>query len=144
MIQKRFDNLQPYLKGVKISENFSIVESMLKSRWTFSQILPDNVQVETKEIDTKDMKYHLFYSDEKTIDELIDILENIINKNIEIEKKEELLRTKVDELKRMFEEKPLDELVSLKFSSNIDVTLNIKKDITENENTKNNVSTEKV
>jgi glutathione synthase/RimK-type ligase-like ATP-grasp enzyme len=68
--------------------------------------------------------------------------------NIEIEQKQALLRSKVEELKRMFEDKSLDELKGLKFSSEMDVTLKVKKPETlqivkEEEISKNGV-TEKV
>jgi hypothetical protein len=50
-----------------------------------------------------------------------------VNTNIENEEKQALLRSKVEELKRMFEDKSLDELKGLKFSSEMDVTLKVKK-----------------
>jgi len=155
MIQERFEELQPYLKGIKLSDEFVIVESMLKTSWKIRDILPDDVQVQTKDENRNDgLKYHMIYSNERTIDELIDVLEGIVNTNIEIEQKQALLRSKVEELKKMFEEKPLDELVSLKFSSEMDITLKPNKPEPpptkvlregENPNTiKSDVSTEKV
>ncbi len=85
----------------------------------------------------------MFWS-ENTIDSLIDSLENIINVNIEIEQKQALLKSKVEELKRMFENKPLDELKNLKFSSDVDVTLNVKPQHKKEENIKTDGVTEKV
>jgi len=41
----------------------------------------------------------------------------VINHNLEIEEKERLLRSKVEELKRVFENKDLDELNKLKFTT---------------------------
>jgi len=124
MIQERFEELQPYLKGVKLSDEFVIVESMIKTTWKVASSLPEDVQVQTKDENRSDgLKYHMLYSNQRTIDSLIDVLENIINTNIEIEQKQALLRSKVEELKKMFEEKPLDELICLKFSSEMDITL---------------------
>ena len=154
MIQERFDELQPYLKGVKISDEFIIVESMIKPNWKIRDILPDDVEIQTKEENRKDgLRYHMFYSKERTVDSMIDVLEMVINTNIELEQKQELLKAKVEELKKMFQDKSLEELMLLKFSSEMDVDLKVKKPeppksqiIKEGEDPKpkENVSTEKV
>ena len=154
MIQERFEELHPYLKGIKISDDFVIVESMIKSVWKIRDVLPEDVEIQTKEENRTDgLKYHMFYSKERTIDSLIDVLEMIVNINIELEQKQELLKAKVEELKKMFQDKPLDELMLLKFTSEMDVDLKVTKPeppksqiIREGEDPKpkNNVSTEKV
>ena len=60
----------------------------------------------------------MFYSDKKSFDEIIDFVEEkVISHNLELEEKERLLRMKVEELKRVFENKNLDELNSLKFTT---------------------------
>ena len=41
MIQKRFNELQPYLRGLKIADNFVIVEATLKDSWKVENILPE-------------------------------------------------------------------------------------------------------
>ena len=84
------------------------------------------------------------YSDNMTLDELVDVLENVVNTNVEIEQKQALLRQKVEELKKMFENKPLDELKSLKFSSEMDVILDVPKQEPKQETKPKNVTTEKV
>ena len=153
MIQERFNELNPYLKGIKITNEFTIIEAILKETWKYGSVISleegnDDVQVmeaNRKDSEEKGYKYYMIYSSEKSIDELIDILEVIITVNIENEQKQALLRSKVEELKKMFEDKPLDELKSLKFSSDIDVTLNINKPeskkIKETEKTESNVGT---
>lgn len=127
MIQKRFNELQPYLKGLKVADKFVIVEATLKDSWKVENVIPEDVQVNQKEKAENGFKYCIMYSENKTMDELVDVLEHIINTNVEIEQKQALLRQKVEELKKMFENKPLDELKSLKFSSEMDVTLNVPK-----------------
>jgi len=153
MIQERFNELNPYLKGIKITNEFTIIEAILKETWKYGSVISleegnDDVQVmeaNRKDSEEKGYKYYMISSSEKSIDELIDILEVIITVNIENEQKQALLRSKVEELKKMFEDKPLDELKSLKFSSDIDVTLSINKPeskkIKEVEKTESNVGT---
>jgi hypothetical protein len=68
-----------------------------------------------------------------------------------MEQKQTLLRSKVEELKKMFEDKSLDELKGLKFSSEMEVTLKVNKPeppptkvVKEEELPKTNGVTEKV
>lgn len=146
MIQKRFKELQPYLRGVKLAGEYSVVECILKNTWKIDGIVPGNVQYKSGKESEEYKGYisHMFWA-EDTIDNLVETLETIVNTNIEMEQKQALLRSKVEELKKMFEDKSLDELKGLKFSSDIDVTLKVTKSETpsktvkENENTKSNV-----
>lgn len=120
MIQKKIDDLSPYFKGIKIAENYRIVEFILKKSWS----IEENEQIEVNQKDTKEnsnMLYTMFYSDVKTIDDIIDFVKDkVINYNLELEEKERLLKAKVEELKRVFEIKSLDELNHLKFTTEED------------------------
>jgi uncharacterized Zn finger protein len=92
----------------------------------------------------------MFYSDTKSFDEILDYIEEkVINYNLEIEEKERLLKAKVEELKRVFETKSLDELNHLKFTTEENnLKLNAKNIIanvtTTNEQQDNNKTTEKI
>lgn len=129
MIQKRFNELQPYLKGVKLAGEYSVVECILKSTWKIDSLTAEGVQYKASGKESEEHKGYVGYMfwSEMTIDELVDNVELIVNANIEMEQKQALLRSKVEELKKMFEDRSLDELKGLKFSSDIDVTLNTPK-----------------
>lgn len=149
MIQERFNELQPYLRGVKLAAEYSVVECILKNTWKIDGIITEGIQYKSGKESEEHKGYvsHMFWG-EDSIDNLINALEVVVNTNIEIEQKQALLRSKVEELKRMFEDKSLDELKGLKFSSEMDVTLKVKKPETlqivkEEEISKNGV-TEKV
>jgi len=117
MIQNRINKLKPYFKGLKIAENYRIVEVHLKDTWT----IEDDESIDLQQKQTKESSnilYNMFYSDTKTFDEILDYIEEkVINPNLEVEEKEKLLRMKVEELKRVFENKNLDELNNLKFTT---------------------------
>lgn len=117
MIQERLNLLKPYFKGLKVAENYRIVEFNLKRGWEVPE--NDNIQLQQKEVkDNGTMLYNMFYSDKKTFDQIIDFVEEeVIKHNLEIEEKEALLRAKVEELKRVFEDKSLTELNNLKFTT---------------------------
>ena len=116
MIQKRIDLLSPYFRGIKIAENYKIVEFHFKKDWNIPETEMEFQQKAVKE--NGNILYTMFYSNEKTLDEILNFVEeNVIKINLEIEQKEELLRMKVEELKRVFEDKSLSELNNLKFTT---------------------------
>jgi hypothetical protein len=115
MIQKRLDNLQPYFRGLKVAEDYKIVELTIKKNWD----VENTEDIMSTQKESKDGGiYTMFYSITKSFDEILDFVEEkIINYNLEIEEKERLLKAKVEELKRVFESKSLDELNNLKFTT---------------------------
>ncbi len=122
MIQKRLERLKPYFKGIKVAEHFNIVEFNLKKEW----LIQEKSGIDVQQKPSGDNKqsgilYSMFYSDLKTFDEILDYIEeDIIAHNLELEQKETLLRAKVEELKRVFEDKSLVELNGLKFTTEND------------------------
>ena len=117
MIEKSFNELYPYLKGIKKTDNYRIIETNLKSTWEINLI--DEVSV----------KDHIFFSESLTFDDLLEWFKiNVVEYNLEIEEKERLLKMKVEELKRVFESKNLDELNNLKFTTEDDVLSLTKKE----------------
>lgn len=120
MIESIFDELDPYLRGIKKADNFSIVEVHLKQSW----LIPEHGTIQNQSKPTKDggILYHMFYSESDSFDKIIDwVKKSVIEMNIETELKEELLRQKVAQLKEVFETNSLEELKTMKFSSDTDV-----------------------
>jgi hypothetical protein len=117
MIQNKINELKPYFRGIKLTDNYNIVEVNLKKSWLVPE--DDEIMIQSKDIKEKNgVTYNMFYSENKTIDEIIEFIQvEVINYNIELEQKEELLRMKVEELKMVFETKSLDELNNLKFTT---------------------------
>jgi|TARA_R110000803_G_scaffold123890_1_gene191729 hypothetical protein len=121
MIESIFEDLNPYLRGIKKADNYSIVEVHLKQSWLIPQ--HGSIEDQKKPITKEPGKlYHMFYSESDSFDTIISwVKESVIDMNIEVELKEELLRQKVTQLKEVFETSSLDELKSMKFSSDTDV-----------------------
>lgn len=118
MLDKVFDDLHPYLKVVKRSDNFYVIEVHFKKSW----IIPEHDTIKSKSQDLKDdKKYYMFFSEQDTFDKILEwLVKDVIDFNIVTEQKEALLREKVAELKEMFESSSLDELKNLKFNSQSD------------------------
>lgn len=110
MIQKQIDKVLPYFRGLKIAEEYNMLEFTLKSGWG----IPNHDEIGSQETEGG----YIFYSNTMSFDEIIDwVEESVINYNLEIEEKERLLAAKVEELKKVFETSSLDELNKLKFST---------------------------
>jgi hypothetical protein len=111
-IQERLDKLKPYVKGMRFVNNTGVVDVQLKERWTI--IESDKISVKQGK---SEENYFMFYSEkgDSTFDEILDYVEKVINLNVENEKKLELIKIKVEELKRIFEDKPLTVLKTLRF-----------------------------
>ena len=136
MIQERIDKLKPYFKGLKVADNYRIVEFNLKNTWVIEE--SDDIELQQKKIKESDnVLYSMFYSEKISFDDILDYVENgVIRYNLDLEEKEQLLMMKVEELKRVFEDKDLDELNSLKFTTS-DPTIKLGKK-KETNNTKSN------
>jgi len=117
MIQGKIDKLKPYFRGLKVADNYRIVEFNLKNTWVIEK--SDSIELQQKKIKESDnVLYSMFYSEKKSFDDILDYVENeVIRYNLDLEEKERLLMMKVEELKRVFENKDLDELNNLKFTT---------------------------
>jgi hypothetical protein len=136
-IQERLNELRPYVVGIRYLQGIQLVDAVLKEGWA----VPESQIIQRERVDG-DENYYMFFSNNEDIDidDLLDFVQEIINLNIEREKKYELLKSKVTELQKIFKENTLAKLQKLKFTFNepdiipslIDMD-NIKADIDINE-----------
>jgi hypothetical protein len=112
-IQKTLDSLQPYVIGIRYLEGLPLVDTVFKEGWT----VPEDSSI-TKIKGDEGMNYYMIYSEKKGvgIDELLSFVDKTIKLNLEREKKHELLRVKVEELKKLFKDNSLAKLSRLKFT----------------------------
>ena len=112
-IQKTLDSLQPYVIGIRYLEGLPLVDTVFKEGWT----VPEDPSI-TKVKGDEGMNYYMIYSEKKGvgIDELLSFVDKTIKLNLEREKKHELLRVKVEELKKLFKDNSLVKLSRLKFT----------------------------
>ena len=106
-IQERLNKLKPFVKGIRFVNTASVVDVQLKEGWSIG----DNDKILVKRGKT-DENYFMFYSEDSSVsfDDLLDYVEKTININVENEKKLELIKLKIEELKKHFESKPLSVL----------------------------------
>ncbi len=112
-IQKTLDSLQPYVIGIRYVEGTPVVDVVFKEGWSVPQ--DNNVKMAKGD---ESMNYYMLFSDSPKIglDDLLGYVEKVIKLNLEKEKKHELLREKVNELKEIFKKTSLAKLNRLKFT----------------------------
>ena len=112
-IQKTLDSLQPYVIGIRYLEGLPLIDRVFKEGWK----VPDDQSI-TKVKGDEGMNYYMIYSEKKGvgIDDLLSFVDKTIKLNLEREKKQDLLRIKVEELKKLFKDNSLTKLSRLKFN----------------------------
>ena len=112
-IQKALDALQPYVIGIRYLNGTVLVDALFKDGW----VVPDDKLIQKGQGDDS-MNYYMFFSESPKIglDDILAYVEKTIKLNLEKEKKYELLKAKVDELKLLFQKHPLSKLNTLKFT----------------------------
>ncbi len=112
-LQQTLDALQPYVIGIRYVDKQPVVDAVFKDGWS----VPDS-DIITKIKGNEELNYYMIYSDNAGVglDELLGYVDLTIKVNIEREKKHELLKDKVNELKELFKKNSLTKLRLLKFS----------------------------
>jgi hypothetical protein len=117
MIYSQFINkTSKYLKSVRVLKNYVSLDMSFPTNWVMLKNTPEGIEFLQNE--TQDGKFvSSFVCENKK--EFLDIVEEtldfIIKTNIEREEKEKLFKSKVQELKSIFESENLDILKGLKF-----------------------------
>lgn len=112
-LQKTLDALQPYVIGIRYLEGYPVVDAIFKDGWT----LPDSEAIKKVKGD-EGLNYYMLFSEKNGVglDELLDYVHLVIKVNLEREKKHELLKQKVNELKELFKSNSLAKLKKLRFT----------------------------
>lgn len=114
-LQKTLDSLQPYVIGIRYVDGTPVVDVVYKEGWT----LPES-NIVKKAKGNEEMNYYMLFSEKDGIglDELLEYVDITIKVNVEKEKKHELLKVKVNELKELFKKTSLTKLQRLQFTYN--------------------------
>lgn len=114
-IQETLDSLQPYVIGIRYLEGTALVDVVFKDDWNVPS--DDNIK---KVKGNDDLNYYMLFSEVNGIglDDLLDYVSKTIKINLDREKKQDLLRLKVNELKEIFKKHDLTQLESLVFGFN--------------------------
>ena len=111
--QEKLNALQPYLIGIRYLSGMAVVDVVFKEDWVIQE--SDKI----KRVKGNDeLNYYMIFSEVEGvgIDDLLGYVDNTIKLNLDREKKHDLLRIKVTELKEVFKKNSLARLSKLKFT----------------------------
>ena len=134
MIKDRLELLSPYLQEIKFSQNIVLVGGIFYPKWIVKDSpSPEIKSHKTGPNDDGKIVYHSYGEKNKiTVDTLLDFLEEVINENLDRERKEDLFKKKVEELKNLFKSSTLTDLENLLIKVDEEDTTKVEK-IKENE-----------
>jgi len=117
MVYSEFINkTSKYLKSVRILKNYVSLDMIFPSTWVMLKKMPDGIEiVQTETQDSGMVSSFVCENKEDLLNKVEEVFNNIVKTNIEREEKERLFKTKVQELKSIFETKNLESLKGLKF-----------------------------
>ena len=106
-----------YLVSVRKLKNYLSVDIEFPTNWKIPKRFVEEDKIMENERVNDNKRFFSFVSefDELTLDRTINNIKKIVSYNKEIELKEKLLKQKIDELKKLFENKNLENLQNLKF-----------------------------
>lgn len=125
-IQQTLESLQPYVIGIRYLSGQPLVDVVFKEDWS---LLNDDKIKKVKGDDA--LNYYMLYSEIPGVgmDEILAFVDRIIKVNLDKEKKHELLRFKVNELKEVFKKTSLSKLRNLKFTFSEDDEFDLDEDL---------------
>ncbi len=128
MIKKRLDILLPYLQEIKFSEKIVLIGLLFYPKWVIKDGKAFGVEIhKTGADETGKILYHFYGKSGQTdIDKLLDFAEEVINENLDRERKEDLFKKKVEELKKVFKSNTLTDLehLEIEIKEEIELTQN--------------------
>jgi len=112
MFQEKLSELRPYVTGIRFVKDLPVVDVVLMENWDMFE--SDSV---TYKHSSNNQNYFMVFPKDKedSIDSVLNHVEYVIEFNIEKENKLSLLKAKIEELKVLFNDKPLKDLEKLKF-----------------------------
>lgn len=112
MVQEKLNSLRPYVTGIRFVKNLPVVDVILQESWDIFE--SDTV---TYKLSNTNSNYYMVFpkNPEDDIDVVLSHVEQVIEVNVEKEKKLTLLKAKIEELKALFSNKSLNQLEKLKF-----------------------------
>ena len=110
-LQKALNALKPYVISIRYVEDLVVVDTIFKTGWN----LIESSTIKRIKGEDETLNYYMIFSDNPNIglDELLDYVSNVIKINLDREKKHDLLRAKVNELKEVFKKHTLSQLSRL-------------------------------
>ena len=112
-----FKDIFNYLVSIRKLKTYLSIDIEFPITWKIPKRFVDEDKIMENQKVNEDKRFFSFVSEfnQINLDKTVQNIKNIISYNKEIEMKERLLKQKIDELKKIFESKNLENLQTLKF-----------------------------
>tara|TARA_B100000579_G_C22675036_1_gene777528 strand:+ start:115 stop:516 length:402 start_codon:yes stop_codon:yes gene_type:complete len=129
-INNRIQTLLPYLTEIKFSDKITLVGGIFYPKWIVNENKNPLIKIHKSGPNEEGkLVYHFYSENGKTnIDGLLDYFEEVINTNLDRERKEDLFKKKVEELKTVFKTNTLTDL------ENLEIDIKEEIELTDNKN----------
>ena len=115
-LQHRIKKKEGYFKSIEIHNGYLTMIVNFKPKWGVFPSPDEKIKVGNSPSGVKDEWVYYGKYDEVTVDEIFDLVEQTIDVNLEAALKIELMKEKIDELKKLFAETPYSKLQTLTFN----------------------------
>lgn len=113
-LQERMTAMTPYFRGIEMYNDALMVKMVYPNKWKAFPSEDGRIKITPSDADPT-LTYYYASSKDTTYDEMFDLIEQTIKVNQDIILKLELLKSKVNELKELFQTTEYDDLTHLKF-----------------------------
>lgn len=113
-LQERMTAMTPYFRGIEMYNEALMVKMVYPNKWKAFPSEDGRIKITPSDADPT-LTYYYASSKDTTYDEMFDLIEQTIKVNQDIILKLELLKSKVNELKELFQATEYDDLTRLKF-----------------------------
>ncbi len=109
-IDEYFEKYPENIIGFRVNKSMKIIDVWINNNWEIPK-QPNGVTIaKQKNDESKNSSYYILYSESFSFIYLFDCVSNIIEHNLDIERKQNLFKDKLNELKNLFTTLTYDEL----------------------------------
>ena len=133
-------NSVQHLKSVRVIKDYISFDMVFPNTWTILKEHTKDIEIIKNNTQEDDKVVISFVTpiNENSTDSVEKSIKSIVKYNIEKEEKEKLFKSKVQELKSIFEKQKLDSLKNLKFDINEFTLMSVENDENDSGDTKRN------
>ena len=123
-IDEMFNKYPTNIIGFRVNGAFKMLDFWLDPNWEIlDEHVPESVQIKKQKVSEETgLVYYVMYAQEITFETLFDLLTEVIEYNVDLQRKQELFTQKMGELKGLFTKLSYDELTQLSFDTPMSIT----------------------
>mgnify|MGYP003341245987 FL=1 len=107
----------PYLNGIRKLKDYLSFDLIFPKQWQFpTEFIERGQAVQNDKYQGEGIFLSFLCKHDDDVEGLIEVIQDLINFNLEREEKERLFKSKISELKKLFNSTSLDQLKSLEFN----------------------------